>query len=63
MAIDFNEVFEVAHGAGKPFIMQGLEVALKKADDMVAESGTIVDNLLWADVKEAFKAHEDVNPT
>ena len=39
------------------------EVALKKADDMVADSGTIVDNLLWADVKQAFKAHTDVNPT
>jgi len=55
MALDMNLLVEKAHGVAKPYIMQGLKKGIEKIDAVVEESGTIADNLLWADVKEAFQ--------
>ena len=58
MALDMNNLIEQAHKVAKPYIMQGLKKGIQKVDQVVAESGTIADNLLWADVKESFQAPE-----
>ena len=58
MALDMNELIEVAHTAAKPYIMKGLAAGIAAADKKVDETGTIADNLLWADVKEAFQKSE-----
>ena len=55
MAIDMNMLIEKAHDVAKPYIMQGLQKGIEKVDEVVEESGTIADNLLWDDVKEAFQ--------
>jgi len=58
MALDMNLLIEKAHDVAKPFIMTGLQKGIAKVDEIVEESGTIADNLLWADVKEAFQKPE-----
>lgn len=55
MALDVNKIIEEGHKVAKPFIIQGIKKGIAKVDDMVEESGTIADNLLWADVKESFQ--------
>lgn len=63
MALDWNYVIKEGHKVSKPFIVQGLEKGLTRIDEIVAESGTIVDDLLWADAKFAVREHKDLNPT
>lgn len=58
MALDMNALVEAAHKVAKPYIMQGLQKGMAKIDEVVADTGTIADNLLWADVKEAFRVPE-----
>jgi len=58
MALDYNNIIEVAHKAAKPFIMKGLKAGIEAVDKKVEETGTIADNLLWADVKESFQIPE-----
>jgi len=58
MALDMNLLIEKAHDVAKPYIMKGLKAGIIKVDEIVNESGTIADNLLWADVKEAFQVSE-----
>ena len=58
MALDMNLLVEAAHKVAKPYIMDGLKAGIAKVDEVVAASGTIADNLLWADVKEAFQVSE-----
>ena len=55
MALDWNSVIESAHVVAKPYIMEGLKKGIEKVDGIVAETGTIADNLLWADLKESFQ--------
>jgi len=58
MAINYNELIEVGHSAAKPFIMKGLKAGIAAIDKKVEETGTIADNLLWADVKESFQVSQ-----
>ena len=55
MALDMNLLVEAAHKVAKPYIMDGLKKGIEKIDEIVETSGTIADNLLWADVKESFQ--------
>jgi len=55
MALDVNGLIEKAHAVAKPYIIQGLKKGILEIDDVVAKTGTIADNLLWADVKESFQ--------
>jgi len=55
MALDMNLLVEKAHDVAKPFILKGLKAGIAKIDEVVEASGTIADNLLWADVKESFQ--------
>lgn len=55
MALDFNLLIEKAHDVAKPYILQGLQKGIEKIDEEVEKTGTIADNLLWADVKESFQ--------
>ena len=63
MALNYNELIVIGHAAAKPFIMKGLEAGLMAIDKKVEETGTIADNLLWADVKNSVRVHKDLNPT
>lgn len=58
MALDMNGLIEKAHAVGKPYIIKGLQKGIAKVDEEVEKTGTIADNLLWADVKEAFQKPE-----
>lgn len=60
MALDWNKVIEEGHKVGKPFIIEGMKKGIAKIDGIVAESGTIADDLLWQDLKESFQ--EPCNP-
>ena len=62
MALNYNELIIVGHAAAKPFIMKGLEAGLAAIDKKVNETGTIADNLLWADIKGSVREHKDLNP-
>ena len=53
-----NGLIEKAHAVGKPYIIKGLQKGIAKVDEEVEKTGTIADNLLWADVKEAFQKPE-----
>jgi len=55
MALDMNLLVEAAHKVAKPYIMEGLKKGIEKIDEVVEASGTIADNLIWADVKESFQ--------
>ncbi len=55
MALDWNKVISEGHKVGKPFIIQGMKKGIEKIDEIVAESGTIADDLLWSDLKESFQ--------
>ena len=55
MGLDYNGLIEKAHGVAKPYIIQGLKKGIAKVDEEVEKTGTIADNLLWADVKESFQ--------
>jgi hypothetical protein len=54
MALDVNGLITAAHSVAKPYIMQGLQKGIEKIDEVVAQTGTVADNLLWADIKESF---------
>ena len=58
MSLDWNKVIEEGHKVAKPFIIQGMKKGIVRVDEMVAESGTIADDLLWQDVKESFQVSE-----
>lgn len=58
MALDFNALVTAAHTVAKPYIMEGLKKGISKVDEVVAESGTVADNLLWSDIKESFQVPE-----
>jgi len=53
-----NMLIRKAHDVGKPYILQGLKKGIEKIDTEVDKTGTVADNLLWADVKEAFQVSE-----
>ena len=55
MALDMNVLIEAAHKVAKPYIMEGFKKGIEKVDEVVEASGTVADNLLWGDVKEAFQ--------
>ena len=55
MVLDWNKVIEEGHKVGKPFIIQGMKKGIERIDEIVKESGTIADDLLWADLKESFQ--------
>lgn len=55
MALDMNVLIEAAHKVAKPYIMEGFKKGIAKVDEIVEASGTIADNLIWADVKESFQ--------
>ena len=56
MALDLNLLITAAHEVAKPYIMDGLKKGIAKVDEVVETSGTVADNLLWADLKESFQA-------
>ena len=58
MALDWNKVIEEGHKVGKPFIIQGMKKGIIRIDEIVKESGTILDDLLWQDTKESFQVPE-----
>ena len=58
MALDFNMLIDKAHDVAKPYIIEGMQKGIAKVDEMVEETGTIADNLIWADVKESFQVSE-----
>jgi len=58
MALDMNLLVEAAHKVAKPYIMEGLKKGIEKIDEVVEASGTVADNLIWADVKESFQVSE-----
>jgi len=53
-----NLLVEAAHKVAKPYIMEGLKKGIEKIDEVVEASGTVADNLIWADVKESFQVSE-----
>ena len=53
-----NEYIEIAHKAAKPFIIKGMKAGIAVVDKKTAESATILDNLLWGDLKESFQISE-----
>ena len=55
MALDMNMLVDKAHDVAKPYIMDGLKVGIAKVDEVVEATGTVADNLVWADVKESFQ--------
>lgn len=58
MALDWNKVIEEGHKVAKPFIIEGMKKGIAKVDEIVAASGTVADDLLWQDLKEAFQLPE-----
>ena len=59
MALNWNYVIEEGHKVGKPFIIQGMKAAIVKIDGIVKESGTILDDLMWQDLKDSFQKPAD----
>ena len=53
-----NELVIIAHKAAKPFVIKGMKVGLAAVKQKTEETGTVLDNLLWADLVEAFQVSE-----
>lgn len=53
--IDFNKYIPVFHEAAKPYIIKGLKAGILAISKKTEESNTVLDNLLWGDVIEAFQ--------
>jgi len=62
MALDWNYAIKEGHKVAQPFIIKGIDKGLTKIDEIVEESGTVADDLLWADAKKAVREHKDLNP-
>jgi len=46
MALDWNYAIKEGHKVAQPFIIKGIDKGLTKVDEIVAESGTIADDLI-----------------
>jgi len=55
MAVNWNQAIEAGHKVASPYIIQGMKKGIEKVNEIVKESGTILDDLIWQDLKDSFQ--------